>query len=328
MDQKSDKTQLNAELIGYHLGLLDEEERAKVEAAFPDKDALAAACDRVAQCLRQLDADEAPKQPAGLVAGILDRVEQSKHTIPLRAKKMSEEVDAGRPMRPLMRMRELVGMAAAIALFVGVFVPGYRTARMTNQQAMCATNLNEMGRGYALYADANAGFMPYAGPIYSSASWLPNGDPNAPYARNATHSFQLVNGNFVAPSLFLCPGRGTIAVPQSRDGAVELPSTYASHIILRPLRAKDFSPESPLAADMNPLVEENRVRVRVGDVPANSRNHAGLGGQNVLRGNLSVRFFRDPYAGIQNDDIYRLIGVQEYTGLERPTLRSDAFLIP
>ena len=82
-------------------------------------------------------------------------------------------------------------------------------------------------------------------------------------------------------------------------------------------------------ADMSPIAEGAGPRIRKDDFPANSRSHARLGGQNVLRGNLSVRFFKNPHVGIENDDIYRLIGVQEYyTGLERPMARSDAFLIP
>ncbi len=107
-----------------------------------------------------------------------------------------------------------------------------------------------------------------------------------------------------------------------------MPNSYATHLILRPLHSRDLSPETPVAADMNPLAETHRSPIHIKDVPVNSRSHDGLGGQNVLRGNLSVRFFPNPNVGIQNDDIYRLIGVQEYTGLERPTLRSDAFLIP
>jgi len=79
---------------------------------------------------------------------------------------------------------------------------------------------------------------------------------------------------------------------------------------------------------MTPLVDENRRLIRTGNIPLNSTSHGNAGGQNVLRADLSVKWANTPNVGIDSDDIYRVIGVQQYTGQERPQLRSDAFLVP
>jgi hypothetical protein len=84
----------------------------------------------------------------------------------------------------------------------------------------------------------------------------------------------------------------------------------------------------PLAADPTPLVDQHRRLVPLGRASLNSNSHGKSRGQNVLRYDVRVSFFRTPNVGIENDDIYRLNGVREYSGLERPRSRSDAFLIP
>jgi hypothetical protein len=59
---------------------------------------------------------------------------------------------------------------------------------------------------------------------------------------------------------------------------------------------------------------------------ANSRAHGGAG-QNVLTLDGNVKWFTNPNAGINNDNIWTLEGVDEYTGREGPRSATDSHLL-
>jgi hypothetical protein len=335
MADERKNSETSADLLGYHLGLLDDEARARVEVEF-SPETLAAWQRNIDRLLRPLQADAVGPAPTDLVDGVLRRVKSLHRTLPFEQARpvVAAEPDRGGGAKPMMTMRELVGLAAAIALFVGIFVPGYRTARMASQQAVCANNLRLIGNGYAAYADTYGGQWPYAGPVPVGASWRTTPEPGVPQVSNSRHVFRLVSGRYVAPGVFVCPARCGDRIPEGQTfkGLETFPdphnNSYATNLITSPWRQNEFEATMPVAADMNPLAEEARAVINARDLPPNSRSHGRSGGQNVLHANISVRFYRNPNVGVENDDIYRLIGVQEYTGRERPTLRSDAFLIP
>ena len=333
--------QLSADLLGYHLGIADEETRARVEAAFEGPEALASARAAVQKFLAPLDADEAPAPPPDLVANVLDRVEEAKNILPMRSRQSAQPrpvlpaaSDRGTRGGPLLSMRDLVGLAAAILIFVGIFMPGYHTARMSAQRMACANNLRMVGNGYASYAETYGSHWPYAGVVPADAAWTLTDNSGVPRISNSRHVYRLVRGRLTPPEAFNCPGReGDVALqPGSVQCFDDFPdarnNSYTTNFVTRPWKQREFTEEMPIAADMTPLVNQRRRLVPRAEVSMNSPSHGRLRGQNVLRGNISVRFFRRPDVGIENDDIYRIVGVEEYTGLERPRLRSDAFLIP
>jgi hypothetical protein len=329
--------ELMADLLGYHLGLADAETRASIEARF-SKEELARSREAVQRIGRALDTDEAPEVPAGLAERVLSRVEAVHQRLPFMpaVTVRASGSEQGGSHRPLMRLREMVGLAAAILLFVGIFVPGYRTARLASEQAMCGNHLRQIGNGYAAYADMFGGQMPFTGVLPENVSWLQPSEAGVPMMGNSRDSFMLVQRRLVPPSTFICPGRTGDRPMDLREATAKAlngfpdprNNSFSTQLMTGPVRSDQIDAETPIAADKTPLAEVRRARVLAGELPPNSRSHGQPGGQNVLHGNLSVRFVRNPNVGVDNDDIYRLIGVQEYTGRERPTLRSDAFLIP
>jgi len=336
MDHRGNDLDASPDLLGYHLGLVDPVERRGIEAAFAKPEALQAACDSLRALLAPLDADVSEPAPADLVDGVLRRVEQSHRTIPFVRAAAAEPaaVERGRGGGPLLSPRELVGLAAAILMFVGIFVPGYYTARGTARKIACANNLRLMGNGYAGYAESNASQWPFAGFAPANARWGSVGGQGQPALRNSRHIYPLVRGRFVPAAAFNCPGREGDMVFQPEDPMAyhDFPDpryiSYATNFLTGPWQQQTFLPNMPIAAGMTPLVDENRRLIRGRPVPANSQNHGRSGGQNVLYANLSVRFYTSPKAGVDHDDIYRLHGVRQYNGLERPRSRNDAFLIP
>lgn len=332
---KSDfSPELMAELLGYHLGMADADGRRQVEAAFADSRSLADARQAVQRFLAPLEQEEAPAIPANLVVSIMQRVDVTTRTIPFaRAAAMSPATERG-GSGPLFSLREVMGLAAAILIFVGIFVPGYRSARMAAQQVACSNNMRQIGRGYVDYANLNDNQLPFMGAGSSGSMWTRSEQIGAPRVNNSQANFQLVRNRFVPPAAFVCPARpgDTPVAAEHLEDLVDFPdvrnNSYATTLSDHQRKGDSFDLDMPFSADQTPLVDDSRRLIVGRPIPENSNSHGPGRGQNVLRGDMSVIWTTTPRVGPDNDDIYRLIGVQQYTGSERPSLRTDAFLVP
>ncbi|MCG8407145.1 MAG: hypothetical protein MI923_18260 [Phycisphaerales bacterium] len=331
MEQQRFDPELSGDLLGYHLGLADRETCARVEAAFDTPEALQAACDRLQRRLAPLDTD-AVELPQDLNRRILDRVEAETNTrtLPLsKAAAMSDPADAESATgNPSISLRELSGLAAAVLIFVGIFIPGYQHAKLEAQKAACVNNLRILGNGHIAYGEMNASQWPYAGNTPKDIPW------DRSEARNSRHSYLMITEKFVPVSNYVCQGSEgdrilDVENPQDYSGFPDPRNcSYSMTFLTGPWNQQKLAPDEPIVSDMTPLVDENRKLILQGRVMLNSRSHGRPGGQSVLNADNSASHYNSPKVGLENDDIYRLIGVDEYNGLERPRLRSDAFLIP
>lgn len=325
-------SQWMGELLGYSLGLCDAEEQQRIEAQMPDLAQRQQIAARIQQTLNPLQADRLPPPPADLSARILNRVLTANRTLqlPRLSAVAATETGTARPNGTYMAMREIVGLAASILLFVGILVPGINSARLASQRAACTSNLQQIGSGYVIYRDDNGGAWPYAGPMPDGASWLAQSE--TPRQSNSRNPYLLIQGRYVQPRVFVDPGRSNdipldpAFIKEYSDFPDRRNLGYATSFVQRPWHAITMDVSQPLVADMNPLVDDPHARTTAN--PLGSRSHAPAIGQNVLRQDGSVIWSRTPHAGMDGDDIYRIIGVQKYTGLERPRAESDAFLIP
>lgn len=320
------------ELLGYSLGLCDAEERQRVEAQIADPAQRQQVAARVQRVLSPLQADPLPPPPADFSARILDRVLNANRTLtlPKLPAVAASETGSTRPNGTYLALREIVGLAASILLFVGILVPGINSARMASQRTACMNNLHQIENGYVIYRDDNGGAWPYAGPMPEGASWLAQRE--APGHSNSSNPYLLIQGRYVQPRSFVDPGRSTDIPldPAFIKDYTDFPDRrnlgYSTSFVQRPWHGITMNADQPLVADMNPLVDDPHARIA--GHPLGSRSHAPAVGQNVLRQDGSVIWSRTPHVGMDGDDIYRIIGVQKYTGLERPRTESDAFLIP
>jgi hypothetical protein len=321
------------DLLGYHLGLLDEPAAAAVRAAFATPAELEAARRRLDRLLAPLQADVVEPPPSDLVDRVLRRVDAGPAILPFPR----PAADAGPTGGPMLAFRELIGLAAAVLIFAGIFLPGYRAARMNAQQTACANNLRLIGTGLADYNEAYRSTFPIVASVPDGVPWL-RPDP-APQQRvsNSQNVYQLLRGGHVSPTAFHCPSRPgdfplspAAAAAELHDFPDARNNSYSSLLITTTAAWRDgaFRPATPVMADLTPLVDENRRLLPDGSARLNSNSHGPSRGQNVLSADISVRFSRTPNVGIDHDDIYRVIGVQRYTGLERPRSASDAFLVP
>jgi hypothetical protein len=83
--------------------------------------------------------------------------------------------------------------------------------------------------------------------------------------------------------------------------------------------------ENPLFADGVPLVDARRL-IRMNPATANSHAHGGAG-QNILTLRCEVKWTTTPLVGIDDDSIWTLSGVTDYTGREGPTCATDSHLL-
>jgi hypothetical protein len=198
----------------------------------------------------------------------------------------------------------------------------------------CADNLRQIGTGYATYAEAYNGQLPFAGVMPPGASWvrMPGGNVRTP--TNSQNTYRLIRERFVTPQLFVDPSRPhdfpvpANAIQNTDDFPDPRNNSYSPLLLTSPLNRNQMEPGTPVDGDMTPLLDAQRQLLPPGRASVNSDSHGRSAGQNVLRIDLSVQFSRTPTVGLEHDDIYRVFGVEQYTGLERPMLKTDAFLIP
>ncbi|MBX3395047.1 MAG: hypothetical protein KF841_06730 [Phycisphaerae bacterium] len=339
MNDQRDSSEYQADLIGYHLGLMDENERCGFEDRRGGRAQLSADCSRLERLLEPLKLDRVDS-PDGdwinrLIRNIDDACNAGATTLPFPKNALA--VPPGQAVTSsgssLFSIRELTGLAAAIVMFAGILVPGFYTARQTAQRVACANNLRMIGGGAESYAQMFDNTLPFAGPIPADARWAAASESAQP-VRNSRHLYRLVLGQLVPPEAFVCAGVESdrpMNVPSFEDYDDFLDprnNSYATNFTTQPFAHGDFLPAMPMAACMTPLVDQNRRLLPADSIRLNSMNHGRTAGQNVLRANVSVQFFNTPNCGLFNDDIYRVQGVNEYTGKERPRAIEDAFLVP
>jgi len=324
---KQDKAE-QVDLIGYRLGLLDRDEAACVAAALRESPELQAEHEALAETLAPLSMLEVEPAGAALVRQILDRVNEGPPaTLPFQplAPVESGEMSGGGGG---VSWRELVGLAAAIALFVGVFIPAYQRQRTASQRVLCMDNLRQIGAAETQYAAAFGGVLPFAGG--TEQPWLA-GDPAGRYAPNSRHPYLMVKGRWIPPHMFVCPGRpndrpmSSDAIEVS-DGFPELCNvSYSTPALSAALRQSQCVDGFPLIVDQNPQFPEGKFSPRE---HLNADSHGYAAGQNVARDDGSVIWTDSTRVGPGGDDIMRLNDVFEYHGFERMLSVSDAMLAP
>ena len=311
------------DLLGLRLGLHDSDEAERLASSADDE-----ALQQIDKILAPLSSYDCPV-PHDLSARIESALVKER-VLQFAEANATEDVGGGGHW---LTSRDLLALAAAIILFVGVFFPSYQSARDRAERIACAGNLRLIGAGMNQYAEENDGVYPYAGPTPPGAAWAPNASARQ-FAPGSRHAWQLVGLNFVSPNVFDDPGdpfashqraidlNGEALAPRSSYVAFDSPTAW---------RRYDRSPLMPITAGMTPLVDENRNLRRDGLIPQNSPNHGANNGQNVLRLDNSVQWHDSSRVGYsQTDDIFRIEDLRDdqYTGTERPRGHTDTFLTP
>lgn len=313
-------------ILPYILGTLSESETASFESKLASDNELANKVDAARRAIAPLNAWEAPAPPTTLVDNILI---QAATTTPL------EYVAASASMTPTsqnasghrnrFRLRELIAIAACIALMVSLYIPGVSSIRQRQLQNACKLNMAGFGTGVSAYANENNGNLPNIGASPNS-NWL--NDPNR------RHLLPAVRHRLVLPSQLICP---------AADGSIDEEATLKNveEFLKRtdlpfwavpnangPVPKISIRINVPLAADANPLFQKGKFhRGTDGTLTPNSHTHGGKG-QNVLFNDGSIRFIKTPVLDESDDNIWTANNIEDYQGTEAQQSATDAFLTP
>lgn len=333
-------------LLDLHLKQLDPEKAARVQealAALPD---LAEKNNRLGEVLSVLDRCQAPAARPGLTEAVLARVEAQTAVYPFEKPDpvLQSPVAHDLSASSVLSLRELVAIAACIALFIGIFVPGYYKAQSIAVRNRCLDNLRQVWGGTAQYANENNDQLAYVG-YKPGASWLPTRVSNVQRFSNTAHVYRLVKGGYVRDTLvFICPaspnGRPMRADDDNyaafNDFAEPANTTYSYlfNNTPRPIRltALNAGPNTRigLAGDHNPFFDPNAAgAINPYDQDSgNSFAHDNGAGQNVVFVNGSAGWFRQPTVGVDGDNVYRAGKLGRYLGTEKPVSATDTLLVP
>ena len=316
-------------LLDLHLDRISEDDRLWLEAEL-DRDAkLAEMSDRLRQVLRPLDHWTVPSMPENLVDKALKQMERSRVLTSVPAGMADDLEYHGRSFR--VPLREILAAAACIALLAMVFVPGVSELRSRAQRATCASHLGSVFQGARLYQATFGDSLPFAGNALG-ASWLPGG--GRPYASNSRHVYLVAKLNFgPKPENFICPASHSgepmpaDVVSAHSDFAHVRNNSYDSLNLSGP--NPNLRPSMPIAylSDANPLFKDGRFDDLVDPTCTNSPIHADRG-QNVLTLDGGVHWMTSPIYGASRDNLWLAGDIRRYTGIEVPTRKDDAQLVP
>jgi len=244
------------------------------------------------------------------------------------------------------RVGELLAAAAAIVLVLGILFPSAGFMRQHYYKVSCANNLRQIGQGFSTFANDNNDQMA-ASTLQAGSPWWKIGYQGSESHSNTRYPWQLVKGGYVKGNVFICRGNvGAESVQYDAaqiSGLRDFPSrrnvTYSFILFCDKNTDIAQSSRKVIAGDLNPVFRE---------IPDGKSIYAGLNefekilldrhlkqilspshqgkGQNILNCDGSVEWIR--VRVVNNDDIYTIEGIDEYTGTEMPNDFCDIFLVP
>ena len=237
----------------------------------------------------------------------------------------------------------LVAVAAAILLVVGILIPSSRLMRHRYYVQMCAGQFSNLFRGLEQYSADHDDMFPALARA-ADAPWNRIGWQGPENHSNTRSLFSLLKHRYVdRPEEFICCGSARDQVLPLTPAQIathrDFPSrdsiTYSYRVTSHPSVKKTMLAALPIMADMNPHFERQAACTAAGMplhsvghlVHLNSMNH-GRRGQNVLFGGGYVRYSKARLLGEPLDDIYTTEDSDECDGHEVPQCLTDTLLGP
>lgn len=332
-------------LLDMHLQQLDPDQAAHVQEALSALPDLAEKNDRLREVLTVLDHCPVPDPRPGLAEAVLARVEAQSVIYPFekRTPVLQSPTAHDLSANSVLSLRELVAIAACIALFVGIFVPGYFKAQSIAVRNRCLDNLRQVWGATAQYAAENNEQLAHVG-YKPGAYWLPTKVPNVQRFSNTAHVYSLVKGGYVRDTLvFICPaspnGRPMRAENDNyasfNDFAEPANTTYSYLFNNTPQPIQLSSLQGPntrigLAGDHNPFFDARAAGLinPYDQASGNSFVHDNGAGQNVVFVSGCAGWFQRPTVGVDGDNVYRAGQLGRYLGTETPVSPTDTLLVP
>lgn len=328
--------QLEDQLLAYHMGWLDRAATEALERLIESSPELATRSRQLQDALEPLADWNALPTVDDLENQVLQRIRRrTEATVPPFAEAVRfDAVPANRErvLRLPFSLKELLAVAASVALILTVVVPGFAKASALAQRRACAENLMNIGIALARYGHDHDRQLPFTGE--AEGNWLPDGNPGVRRLQNSRNRFALLRRGYLNDSArYVCPADREAVVmrfddiSQFDDFPEQRNCSYDSQIMLAGGQQMPEYPRMVMWSDSNPIFDRGAdASQRPGE--RNSVIHRGLSGQNVLRADLSANWTTSPNVGVGNDNIWRIGERLVYAGVELPRLATDSFMVP
>ena len=239
-------------------------------------------------------------------------------------------------------LRQFGAVAALVLISLSLLLPVLSHNEHIARQLACATNLKAAGAAFQSYAQDHGSVMP-RGKIKPKSIWWNVGEahkPDQPMHSNSAHLYILVRAKarYLQPEDLACPSNPHARPEKMTRRHHDWPSaravsySYQNQYTKAPIRLNQ-QPDLAVLADKNPLFIERMNRMHHdADRPETSpsRMHDDRG-QNMLTANGAVRWTVRPMvrkAGLGEDNIWVVSGIERYNGDEVPSRPDDSFLVP
>lgn len=325
-------------LLAYHMGWLDRLECEKVERLIAESPAAASRSKELQDTLAPLADFNALPVVDDLEEQVLSRVRRetgvSFGPVAQSVRLDPVSTEGGRILRFPFSPRELIVVAASVAIILTLVVPGFSKAAALAQRSACAENLRQIGEALGQYGFENSSQLPYAAQACPTGNWLAESGAGYRRLRNSSNRFLLLAQGFLPDaSRYVCPAdrQGLVMrfddLSLFKDFAEPRNCSYDSQIMFGAGQRVSDHPQKVVFADSNPLFDSPRG-ASLEPAELNSTVHSRLSGQNVLRLDQSAAWTTSPNVGVQNDNIWQIGTRSRYAGSELPQLATDSFLIP
>ncbi|MEY3023763.1 MAG: hypothetical protein RJA16_589 [Planctomycetota bacterium] len=287
----------------------------RVPEAMRPRAAAALAVFRRLEAVPGADADDASVD--SLVDATLLRIDRHEEE---QAARLSyrEHTEARSVSRARLRFADFVGVAAIAILAVSIAIPLMSHVRTSRGIAACGDGMRSLGGGFTAFANDHQGNMPFAASLVPGLDF---GSGRFPMSGSYRHGDQLRTladeGYCDSAACLGCPNHPTPG------------GTYSFRVPANEAELRmDLVPALVIVGDRNPVIELVLGGLRV-QVEMCSPEHDDRG-QNVMRGDGSVVFLRDPRLKGERerpDNIWLPVAGQGGLAGEVATVEGDVFLL-
>lgn len=331
-------------LFDYCIGLTSKEGTAEAEDLISSNDEAAEIHSKLKAALSPLDSIQTQTCPDELAERTILRLNDLVSSSQIRLQKLlaGEQARSVTIKAPFWQKMGKIATAAAVFMIAwGIFQTSSNYARQRYYRNRCQAQLGSIFRGLSDFVADNDGKLPVLGTTAGSPWWMV-GYQGEEHRSNTRCMWRLVKLEYVDPANFVCYGRRQ--KPLIRFDLSQLKNfndfpgrqhiTYSIRICCNEPTMEKLA-QKILMADLSPIFEalpsdfSQPLKIPVDEklLNLNSINH-NYAGQNILRGDGSIRFLKTRFFGITQDDIYTLQNVLNYNGTERPSCEEDAFNAP
>ena len=193
-------------LLEYYFGCCDEQRCVEAARLIAEDVRAAEFYNKLTHSLSPLDTLSGESCPDYLHQKTLARIEQIAFDSSNRLHQLLKQEQSANAKSFWANFSEVATIAAAILIFVSVYIPITRNMRYAAWRTKCQAALSGISNGMVRYSNEHDQSLP-AVQLKAGAPWWKVGYGGDENYSNTRHLWLLVKNNYLEPELFVCPSR-------------------------------------------------------------------------------------------------------------------------